>query len=323
MKHLCALLLAVALSLGLYLTTFAFVVHKPLTVGVMRSYFTKKTAVLAAQRGRKVVILAGSNGRFSHRAETIGTGLGLPCVNMSIAANISLPFQVERLKPYLAAHDVVYLPLEYRTPSFAPDSVGGEGPYVMAYERRSLALFHGRQRFEVLFYFDGRFLLSALGEMALAARGYERRFSVNTVSAWGDETGHSAAKGQAYASYLRTLPQIVVAPEPYESDRDWQDVIAFLEWATAQRVVVIGGLPTTFEDTVLPPVVVSYLERLYTSRGHYFVALPNRSLYPRSSFFDTPYHLCEEAMAAHSQQLVPALAAVLSKVPAAPPPTAP
>jgi hypothetical protein len=39
------------------------------------------------------VILAGSNGPYSHRCETIEPILGMPCVNGGIAVGIGLDFR--------------------------------------------------------------------------------------------------------------------------------------------------------------------------------------------------------------------------------------
>ena len=107
------LISAAILSCVAYFFVFHFVVHKPLTIGVMKDYFSEKLGYLSKIHGRKIIILAGSNGRFSHRCETIENETGIPCSNMSIAASISLDYQLDKIKPHLSAGDLIYLPLEY------------------------------------------------------------------------------------------------------------------------------------------------------------------------------------------------------------------
>ena len=50
-------------------------------------------------------------------------------------------------------------------------------------------------------------------------------------------------------------------------------------------------------------------------RGQRFLALDNRSRYPRSCFFDTLYHLNEECQCAHSRAVGRALALLNGPVP--------
>jgi len=79
----------------------------------MKEYFEIKMQYLVQADEQKLVLLAGSNGRFSHSCEIIEKQLSIPCVNMSISADLSLDYQFEKIKPYLNPGDTVYLPLEY------------------------------------------------------------------------------------------------------------------------------------------------------------------------------------------------------------------
>jgi len=54
------------LSLLIYLMVFSVVVDRPLSLGVLRLELLQKTARLAALPSPKLVILAGSNGPYSH-----------------------------------------------------------------------------------------------------------------------------------------------------------------------------------------------------------------------------------------------------------------
>lgn len=88
---------------------------------------------------------------------------------------------------------------------------------------------------------------------------------------------------------------------------------AFVTWARTHGVRVIGGLPTEPDDEPLPEATYAAITAVYLDRGGEFLTLPNRSRYPRSSFFDTPSHLSEEAQVAHSILLARALATRLDR----------
>lgn len=301
---------AAALSVAVYLLVFVFVVHKPLTIGVYGDYINFKIRYLAAHADeRKIVILAGSNGRFSHRCQVIERIAGYPCANLSIAGGLSLPWQLSLYKQYFKPGDVLYMPVEYRLHGES-HSVGEEAPYRVAYAKRDLPTLSARDALHTLFWFDLRFLISALGEMALHHEGVQRRFSVETLTPEGDERGHDDAKAIAYKGLIAQLPIPEVPAASFVSESDWTDILEILNWAKAAGVRVVGGLPTIVEDARIPDNAIPFLRRLYESHGQCFLVLPNRSTYPKPFFYDSLLHLSETHQIAHSELLAPYLAEV-------------
>lgn len=299
-----AMALACTLSLLLYLATFLLVLHKPLTIGTIGQYLTHKLHHLENLQSPKIAILAGSNGRFGHRCELIEARTGWGCANLSISADISVEFLLEKIRPFLAAGDILYLPLEYRAKP-AP-VVGIEGPYAVAYDRQALIRMPPSQALASLFYLDLPFMFSAVGEMALSAANYGARFTVRTMNANGDETGHSERKGEEFRSHLQETSAVEINVQAtMDGLSQSESFTSFLEWAKNHDVRVAGGLPTTFEGTSIPARLIRDLRSFYESRGHCFIVLPNRSLYPRSAFLDTPFHLAEQTQIRHTTLLVP------------------
>jgi hypothetical protein len=312
MSSLRTLLLAVAIGVGFYLLVFVFFVHKPLTVGTRKAYLDYKLAHMAEHAAdRKIAVLAGSNGRFSHRCETIERLTQIACVNMSISAGVSLRWQYSILRPYLKPGDLIYMPLEYRSAG-EPAVVGEEAPYIVAYDRKSLSIYDLKQLAHALFFFDLRYLFSATGEMLLAAAGAERRFSTATLTRQGDESGHTSEKALAYGNYLRTAPVPAIGTRHYRDPKSWQDLRGILDHAAQAGIIVVGGLPTLVNDEPIPVEVIEFLPRLYGAHGQCFLILPSHSLYPRRFFYDSIYHLNEEMQIKHSQALAPHLASIMS-----------
>ena len=242
---------AAAASLLVYAVIFAFIVHKPLTVGVMQGYYANKLSYLKDIDDSKVVLLAGSNGRFSHRCETMEPLLGMPCSNMSVSADLSLDYQLDIIKPYLNTGDIVYLPLEFGALSGTKQEVmaGVEQPYVVAYDHDYLKDMGVEKLVHALFYFDLKFLISGLGEMLLDSMHVKRRFSPDTLTRQGDESGHTLEKGAPYREVLATLEWSSPAPEKFSGDSFKAGILGdFLDWAAERKIQVIGGLPTTFDD---------------------------------------------------------------------------
>ncbi|HEX2942291.1 MAG TPA: hypothetical protein VHO91_14675, partial [Rhodopila sp.] len=82
------LLLCCAASIILHVTAFAWVLDRPLSLGALRTRIEASLNLGVAIRGPKLVILAGSNGPYSHRCAVIGKLVGVPCVNAGIAVGI-------------------------------------------------------------------------------------------------------------------------------------------------------------------------------------------------------------------------------------------
>ena len=102
-------------SLLLYAALFGAVLDRPLAYGFLERQIDTRLARGAAIAGRKLVILAGSNGPYSHRCETIEPALGIPCVNGGVAVGIGLDYLFARWAPLLRPGDVVYLPIDRKS----------------------------------------------------------------------------------------------------------------------------------------------------------------------------------------------------------------
>ena len=305
MPTLIQILTATALGVGCYLATFALVVHRPLTNTINGEYLQRKTDRLVATQpsSPRIVILAGSTARFSHRCETLEQDTGVTCINMSVSGQLNLAWQFDRMKQFLRPGDLLYLPLEYRARQPIAHTIGVEAPYVLRFARSELAHYSLRQVLSAAFYFDLRYFFSALGEMALWKAGVPRRYSVATLTPHGDESGHTAVKGAEYRDYINSLKPLIIDVEAYRDDLVWSDVDDILRWGREHGILIVGGLPTTFEQAKIPPDVVTLLQKRYREAGGCFVALDSLNRYPRSFFYDTQYHLNESAQIAHTRAL--------------------
>jgi hypothetical protein len=294
------LLFACIASVAAYLGTFVLLLSKPLTLGIVPAMVEHKRAYAAALASPKLLILGASNARYSHRCETIGPALGLPCANLGVAAGLSLDYLRAEFAPVIRPGDTVYMPLEYgwyRDWTLAPIE---RTIWVASNPRRLLDL-PPLEIARALFQFDLKFAVSAAAEMALARTGFRTRTGLQTLTAQGDEKDHTAEKALAYRASVAASPGEVPRLEDVRAAVEAPATIrGFLDWARAREVRVIGGLPTTFDDLTVPDALVGHIRRTFEDAGHSFALLPNRSLYPRDCFYDTHYHLHEDCQREHS-----------------------
>ena len=306
---------AVILGVVFYVFVFGCVVFRPLTTDVIGMYVDYKVHYLASVRETpKITIFAGSNGRYSHRCETISELTGIVCANLSSAGGYDLKWQMDHYWPYLGKGDVLYMPIEY-WPLWAQGAkVGNEAPYVVRHEHAALSRYRLPQLLSALFYFDARYFFSSIGEMLLHRAGVQRaRISELDMTTQGDVLGANEAKAMPHRAYLESMAPLSVDPRAYDDVETTAEINSIIDSAKSKGMIVVGGLPTTFADAIVPDTVIERLRTLYEERGACFLVLPNLSRYPRSAFFDTHYHLKEAAQIVNSIAVAPRLAKIFRR----------
>lgn len=295
------ILLCALISLLVWGSLFLFVLKKELTVGLYKDFFEHKIARMEKSVSPRFFIIAGSNGLYSHDAETFEKKLSLPSTNLSMVAMFPLSYLFERYKPLFRPGDIVYLPVEYHNYT-ANDKLNSFGDVYDITIERSFKNLNIKTFYNSFSRFDLYALLESVVESGLAAKGFQRRVTVNDLTAYGDFSSNKSAAAEAYQAYLASLPRMTVG-----FSKTVPGLKDFLQWAAVNKITVIGGLPTCFDDTELPKDTEKKIEKFFTDNNALFVTASSRSFYPRTSFFDTPYHLQREIQIQHSAAVADAL----------------
>ena len=286
---------------------FGFILDRPLALGFLRQQIDAKLARAAAIDGPKLVILAGSNGPYSHRCEVIEPILGMPCVNGGVAVGIGLDYLFARWQRVLHPGDIVYLPMEEAqyVRTRAATELGPDAAIMFRHDWRTLASLGAERWLAALFSFDLRAALMGPIEAALLlAHFHDPRAEITgATNAWGDHIGHTAELAATSRAVLATASPYHPSAEQISAGYGSALIAGFTSWAAAHGVQVIGGLPTGFADAPMPAATLQAIRSVYTANGGDFLALPNFSRYPRSAFFDTAEHLNETWQVVHSKLL--------------------
>lgn len=309
------IIVACVASLLLYAAAFATLLDHPLSLGFLRAQIDAKLARGAAIAGPKLVILAGSNGPYSHRCAAIEPILNLPCVNAGVAVGIGLDYLFARWKPLLHAGDTIYLPMEEAqyVRGRAETTVGPDAAIMLRRDHATLAALPPDRWAGALFATDLRGALMAPIEMALVAGGFHdpRAEATGETNAWGDHIGHTALLAGISIPVLAQVQPTHPDAAQIRTGYGTQLITGFIDWARAHGVQVIGGLSTGFADSPPPDDTIAAIRAVYTAHGASFMELANRSLYPRIAFFDTQEHLNETWQIIHSIAVADALAMLL------------
>ena len=305
------LLIACAASLILYGAAFTWLLDRPLTLGALRARIEATVALGETIQQPKLVILAGSNGPFSHRCETIEPIIGRPCINAGVAVGVGLDYLFTRWKPLLHPGDLVYLPLEetqYVRPRATSD-LGPDATIMLRHDHATLVTLPLRRQIAAVFASDLRAAIMSVIETALADDGFDdpRAAAGGGFNAWGDHVGHTAALARLNQSTLAAIVPVHPTAVQIQAGYGSRLVADFLRWAGRHGVRAIGGLPTGFIDSPIRDDSLTAIRAIYRDQGAGFLELPNRSRYPRSAFFDTQDHLNETAQIDHSVAIAEAL----------------
>jgi hypothetical protein len=315
------ILLPCLASLLIYALLFGAILDRPLSLGTFRQQIDAKLARGASIEGPKLVIIAGSNGPYSHRCEIMEPLLGIACVNAGVAVGIGLDYLFARWRPLLHRGDIVYLPLEEAqfVRTNAATTVGPDASIMFRHDRATLAGLSFNRWLGAAFSFAPRAALMSLIETALVRSGFQdpRAAAVGFTNAWGDHVGHTWEQGEANAARLATATPFHESAAAVGSGDGTAMVRDFIDWALRHDVRVVGGLPADFAEAPMPEATRTAIRDVFVDAGARFIDLGARARYPRSAFFDTPDHLNEAAQIDHSRAVAAELAAILAPARAA------
>jgi hypothetical protein len=309
---------ACLVSLLLYGVAFGVIVDRPLSLGFLQHQLDAKLARAASLDHPMLVILAGSNGPYSHRCEVIEPMLAMPCVNGGVAVGIGLDYLFARWQALLHPGDVVYMPMEEAqyVRTRAATGLGPDAAIMFRHDWRTLASLAPERWLAALFSFDLRSALMGPIEVGLLIAHFQdpRAAATGATNAWGDHVGHTAELAATSEVVLATaVPQHPSAAQ-IRAGYGSAVIADFTRWANAHGVRVIGGLPTEFADAPMPDATVAAIRGLYLANGGRFLKLLNLSRYPRGAFFDTAEHLSEPWQLIHSAAVARGLARLLEPV---------
>lgn len=309
------LFLCSVLSILLYGLVFGWGVDRPLSLGLLRLELAQKTARLAALPSPKLVILAGSNGPYSHSCVVMGAMLNMPCENAGIAVGIGLDDIFVRYAPLLHPGDVVYMPMELAqyTATRGQYRAGVDGGFLLRHDRGVLAQLPMDRLLGGVFCCNLADLLESLAEMPMARSGAINPEALLRAeyNPQGDRIDNNLA--DADPALLEHAPRSVPGAQEIADGYGAVLIARFVAQESAQKVLVIGGLPTDFATVALTSQAVSAVASVYTANGAAFAALPSRSLYPAQDFFNGEDHLARPCQVLHSIAVADALAALLHR----------
>jgi hypothetical protein len=272
----------------------------------------------------RLFLVAGSSAHFGLSAAQIEADLGLATVNYGTHGGLTMRVMLEDVRRLVRPGDTVLLAPEYGHYSRGPlNEVLVDYLYACAVEDlRALPLAH---QIESAFALEparvAAGIAARLGFPGLA----ERLAYLNLPLPLGER--YSAAieigpRGDALINRrVAITPKLqgrvadfAALPLAFTPDSDGVQALAeFARWAAAQRVRVLATWPNTLDFPAYrepgPQAFFVRLAGFYGELGVPILGAPEDALLPAEDFYDTNYHLHDEAVARRTAALVPLLRA--------------
>jgi hypothetical protein len=304
-----------ALSVAIYALVFGCLVDLPLSLGLLRLEMAQKTARLAALPSPKIVILAGSNGPYSHSCLVIGAMLHLPCENAGIAVGIGLDDLFARDAPLLRPGDIVYMPMELPqyTAGRAQYRAGADGEFLLLHDRGILAQLPADRILGAVFCCNLSDFLEGLAEMPIVRAGAINPALVLAGEYNGQGDRIDTPLAGASPALLRHPPRPEPAASQIANGYGAALIARFVRFESPRTIIVIGGLPADFDTAALHQRTITEIAAIYTANGGSFVMLPNHSLYPEADFFNSEDHLAQPCQYLHAIAIAVLLGRTLNR----------
>lgn len=285
----------------------------------IRDFFAYQHFLAQTKPKPKIFVVSGSNGLFGFDGALIEKHTGRSPINFSTHVSFDLKLLAKRIEPYLAAGDIVLLPLEHAY--YLREMVSDfEQRHFLTWMQsdfqilsRSAAFHHNFQTpIEMLLTLAwaritvGRKDLSLLSGAEIAAmlndvhsgRTKPGRpiYSIDRADQWGFiyHTGHAEKQALSFVERNLGYPKLAVeAITPIG-----RSTIEYIEQLAAERkATVVYSWPAMISNRRHPrddPKLLAMYRKFgedMRAQGHNFLCDPHDFIFHKNYFWDTQYHL--------------------------------
>lgn len=267
-----------------------------------------KQKIADAISSPKIVVLAGSGAMFGVNSAYLEEIYDRPTVNLGVNAGISLPVILSSAESSIQAGDLVLLPLEYplynREEAVSSSLVHWANSYpstlLQLPIKRALEVFTKTSFTRILEGYRG------LPEGFTVSGDY----GVQHQNEHGDQIGTGRAqREERHWNFLNSLPAETYGRALRDGSFDWERLRRFRdELLTKGACPVFLPPPMLFQRSYEESPTEAYfyetLPHRVTDAGLFWVGSPRSAMFNANDFFDTNFHLVDEARLNYTKQLI-------------------
>ncbi|HCR97950.1 MULTISPECIES: hypothetical protein [Halomonas] len=267
-----------------------------------------KTQLAHALSSPKIVVVAGSGAMFGIDSGTLETAYGRPAVNLGVNAGISLPAILHNAIPAIGPGDLVLLPLEYplynREESVSSSLIHWANSHPETFIQLPL-----KRALDV-------FIHTSFTRILEGYRGVPAGFSisgdygVHNLDSRGDQQHTARAlREERHWNFLNSLPDETYGTALQEGRFDGGRLRRFRDELLAKGACPVFMPPpllrqASYRDSLPEALFYERLPFWASEEGLYWVGSPRHAMREANDFFDTNFHLVNEARSAYTQQII-------------------
>lgn len=302
MKHFLnhlflALIPIIAINLIAAGTLIHLANHEDLTYVSYASALDKEQRLQNLEGQPRLVIIGGSNTRFSFNSQMLQDSLGIATVNMGIHIGLGLDFMFNQVKNYLKQGDILLVSAEYQHYIDENTYYGDEGLTDMYLVKKEWwkAFLHIIDTHNFLSVY--RLIRKRIKRNNIKAKAIPERMEVRTkYNKYGDYTGH----------YQLTSTTWINQSLHMNGKTGITDVIKNRIEEFRQKGVHVIILPPPYcqSSFKLSCNTISLLSQQLRTLNIGFSCSPDRMCYPDNMFYDSPYHLTGKGAKQHTLNII-------------------
>lgn len=271
--------------------------------------YEKKSAIAKSIKGKKVVVVAGSNALFGVDSTMLSKAFDIPVVNYGVNAGVLLPYTLYKAKEVINSGDIVLLPLEY--PMYNYDGVPNSQmiDYIFArdfdafYELSLKEQFHMFWDITLKRVYDGYMA----GKNTPVTSGL---YGAHNVNEFGDQIGATLkTKSKAIAAELDILKANKYGEKFDKNSLGFEYIKEFISWCNSTGVKCIF-IPSTimyfdnYKGDEKEKYFYENIANVIRSKGLVFVGKPYEYMYNKKSYYNTDFHLVDSARRTRTKQMI-------------------
>ena len=308
--------LAAGFILSLGLTAMAFYLNLGVPCSELSRWtfeINQKKRSLAEQApSPKLLLVGGSATLFGISAKEIQEQTGFPTINLGTHAALGTTYILHLAEQAAKPGDIVLLALEYElytsgkmTPAWA-DALAVD--YIVSRDPAWLRSLSLREQWSVFMLTSAPRLVRGLKSRWGLARpgGDPGIYSVRSLNECGDQINHPKAARPARRDQILQVKSLLGRGLPAHP-AGFPAIEAFVRWAQARQIRVLATFPNLCDQPDYHGVVgrqtAKAIEDFFARLNVPVVGEYTDAALPPDEFFDTMYHLTDEAELGRSQRL--------------------
>lgn len=281
--------------------------------------YTIKTKISKSIETPKLVIVSGSNSLFGISCKMIYEETQTPCVNGGTHAGLGINYILHRAPSLVKSGDTVLLPLEYNHYKSDNSPRNILVSYVIEQDPKYLLSTDLLHSIRILSGISFSQISKGLKYKLTPPKTIKTHYKSKNINDFGDETSNLKSKiTENEVNMINALKPDENIAGYIKSSEGLQIIKKFIDWCNDNNIKVIATWPNTvwfdaYKEQDQQDFFKS-VQDFYQDLKVPVLGKAEDSMYDKSMFYDTRYHMNDVGVRKHTQHLIDLLEPYLEKM---------